>query len=115
MYTFQSEIASIGTDSNNSNEMGGNSPSSMISGASPVPQSPVPNCSSTTTTAATTTTSSSLTQNNHNDSTPAEFPDKKKQNDHNNLKVTVSYHLRILDSFIYFNFYLFSARQTNSS
>jgi hypothetical protein len=91
MCIFQSEIASIGTDSNNSNEMGANSPSSMISGASPVLQSPVPNCSSTSTTAATTTTSSSLTQNH--DSTPAEFQDKKKQNDHNNSKVTVRCHL----------------------
>jgi hypothetical protein len=85
-------MGSIGTtDSNNSNENGGGSPSSMISGTSPDGvQSPTPNFSSTTTTAATTTTSSSSIQNHHNDSTPAEFADKKKQIELNSTKVTVN-------------------------
>lgn len=64
------------TDSNNSNDTGG-SPSSLISGSSPVP-SPTLNCS--------------LTFNHSSDSTSVEFGEKKSKNDNAVIgtKITVS-------------------------
>lgn len=66
--------SSATTDSNNSNETGG-SPCSSTSG-SPA-QSPLLNCSNTV--------------NNSNESTSADYSDKKKQSDTSLTKVTVGY------------------------
>lgn len=66
--------SSATTDSNNSNETGG-SPFSITFGTSP-PQSPLLNCSNTI--------------NNSNESTSADYTDKKKQSDISLSKVTVS-------------------------
>lgn len=77
-------IASSATvDSNNSNETGG-SPCSITSGVSPI-QSPTLNCSNNI--------------NNSNESTSADYLDKKKQTDISVTKVTVSFNF-----FIYFFF-----------
>lgn len=74
------------TDSNNSNDTGG-SPSSLISGSSPVP-SPTLNCS--------------LTFNHSSDSTSVEFGEKKSKNDNAAIgtKITVCLKWNIYITFL---------------